>query len=241
MLRSNYIKISLLSIFVLTIGVLLWGLNQRTEVNSKLSSAILKGDTENTPSPYPMRIEDFTYTTSKDNRLVARITADEFKVNPRKFFVFNINPFNEATITNAKMEVYLYEESPQNVDLFSFRESLKSLENKEKRKAVLKELGLVTRGVIKGLTLHVYKNDKLTFVVKAQRAHTDFRKNETKLMNVSVEDKTLKRNISSKSVIWDNKEKVFRVPGEYIMLADRKATKGKGLEIGLDFAAYPFK
>ena len=52
-------------------------------------------------------------------------------------------------------------------------------------------------------------------------------------MNVSVEDVSLKKRISSKSVIWDNKEKVFKVPGEYMMLADRKVTKGKGLEIGL--------
>ena len=105
-----------------------------------------KGEIESKSSPYPVRIEDFTYTTSKDNKLVAKLTADEFKINPRKFFVFNVNPFNEATITNAKMEVYLYEDRPNKVDLFSFREGLKSLENKEKRKAVLKEIGFVTRG-----------------------------------------------------------------------------------------------
>ena len=241
MLHSNYIKASLISIIVLTIGVLLWGLNERKDINTILHPPSIKDKIESKSFLYPMRIEGFTYTTSKDNKLVAKLTADEFKINPRKFFVFNVNPFNEATITNAKMEVYLFDEKPQEVDLFSFREGLISLKNKEKRKAVLKEIGLVTRGVVKGLKLDVYKNNKLAFVVKAQRAYTDFRKKETKLMNASVEDVSLKKRISSKSVIWDNKEKVFKVPGEYMMLVDGKVTKGKGLEIGLDFATYPLK
>lgn len=217
----------MVSVVVLSLGLILWGLSQRKETTAP--------SIEQKSSPYPVKIEGLSYSTydyDKD-RLIARIKADEFKVNPRRFWIFNVRPFNEATLINAILEIYLYEDMPSEVNLFSFAQEFLSL-NKE-GKSALKGMGLITRGVIKGLTLMVYKADKLFLVVKAKEAYIDLKRKETRLVTVSIEDVLSKKLITSRSVVWDNKEKVFKIPGEYRAQTPKGQASGKGIKVDLDF------
>jgi len=225
MTHSLFVKVSLIVVIVLSLGLILWGLSQKKETS--FPSIVEK------TSPYPIKIKGLSYSTYDSNRLIARIKADEFKVNPKRFWVFNIRPFNEATLTNSRLEVHLYENMPSDVELFSFGKDLLSLN--KKGKAASKGMGLITRGVIRGLILQVYKADRLSIVVKAKEAYIDFKRKETHLVRAGIENVLSKKLIKSRSIIWDNKEKVFKIPGEYIALTPKGITKGRGIKVDLDF------
>ncbi len=213
-------------------GTIIWGLMQKEPPPSSI---------EQKSFPYPIKIEGLSYSTYEKDRLIARIRADEFRVNPRRFWIFNIKPFNEATLINARLEVHLYENMPSEVSLFSFGKELLSLKNKKEGKSALKGMGLITRGVIKGLILKVYKTDRLSMVVKAKDAYIDFKKKKTKLLIASIEDVLSKKLIKASSIIWDNKEKVFKIPGEYMAQTPKGRASGKGIKIDLDFVVSPLR
>ncbi len=56
-----------------------------------------------------------------------------------------------------------------------------------------------------------------------------------------MEDVLSGRLIKSSSVIWDDKEKVFKVPGEYIAMTPKGQARGRGIKVDLDFVVSPLK
>ncbi len=227
------VKTSLILVIALSLGfIILWGLSQRKETATP--------PVEKKTSPYPTWIKGFNASTYEGDRLITKIEADEFKINPRRFFIFNIKPFNEATLTNVRLEIHLYKGMSSKADLFSFSEGVLPLMNGGKKFAV-KGMGLITRGVIKGLVLKIYRADRLSMVVKAGKGYIDFKKQETKMKGVSMEDVLSGRLIKSSSVIWDDKEKVFKVPGEYIAMTPKGQARGRGIKVDLDFVVSPLK
>jgi hypothetical protein len=226
--RSLIVKGILVSILLLSFGYIIWSINQRDM--SLLPS--LKEET----SPYLMAMEGLSYSAYDGDRLIAKIKADDFKINPRKFFVFNVKSLNEATLTNAKLEVHRYDDMPSEVDFFSFAQDILSLKSgHDKGKGSRKGMGFITRGVIKGLTLEVYNADKLSMVVRARGADIDFKKKETRLAKASLEDVLSRKLIQGRAVIWDSREKVFRIPGAYTILTPTGMTRGEGITVDLDF------
>jgi len=186
-------------------------------------------------SPYPVKIEKLLQTAYENNRLTVKIEADEFKVNPRRFWIFNVKSLNEATFSNLRLEIYLDNATYSNAELFSFGKGLLSFGKKNTYE--LTKRGQITRGVIKkGLTLKVYKVDTLSFVVKAKEAYIDLNTKETKLVRASIENVLSKKLIKSRSVIWDGKDKVFKVPGKYIAQTPKGVASGKGIKVDLNFA-----
>jgi len=209
-------------------GLGLWASIQK-EDNSHLSSFDEK-------SLYPIKITGLNYTKCEENRLMTKIKSDELKVNPRKFFIFNIKPFNEVTLNNTTIEVYLYEDTHSDTNLFSFGGDLLSV--KQGNKASLKGMGLITRGVINDLVLKIYKASSLSILVKAKKAHIDFKKDETKLQKASIEGIFSNKIIKSTLIIWNEKEKIFKIPGEYIALSPMGWQRGKGIKVDLDFVLF---
>jgi len=226
MVRSLFPKGILVSIIVLFLGLVIWYLVQE---NGPSSPSALG---EKIP-PYPVWIKGLTLRSYDGNRPEVTIEADEFKVNPRKFFLFNVRPFNEVTLTNARLKIYLYDKAPSKVDLFPFNEGFLPL--KKGRKSAEKRMGIITRGVITGLTLEIYRSDKLSLVIKAQKAYIDLKRKKAEMASVSMESMPAKKLIMSRAVIWDNKEKVFKIPGEYIALTPTGRARGKGIKVDLDF------
>ncbi|MBI5058094.1 MAG: hypothetical protein HZB61_15900 [Nitrospirae bacterium] len=168
-----------------------------------------------------------------NGRLLAKIEADGFKVNPRRFYVFNVKSINEVTITNARIELYVYEkEQTPEVDLISLSESILPHSNTG---GSSKEFGRITRGMINKMSIEVYKNGKISMSARAGQGVIDFRKRVTKMKDVSIEDASTQKVIKSNAVIWDNKEKVFIIPGDYIAITPKGSAKGNGLKIDLNF------
>lgn len=229
MIKSKIVELGTIffaSVIVLSLGFIIWEIDQRKEPHALHKSERL--------SPYPIKIKKLLHVSYENNRLAAKIEADEFKVNPRKFWIFNVKSLNEATFYNVRLAIYLDNETYSNAELFSFNKGLLSFSKKNKYELI--KSGQITRGVIKkGLILKIYKVDILSLVVKAKEAYIDLNTQETRLVGASIEDLLSKKLIKSSSVIWDNKEKVFKIPGKYIAKTPKGVASGKGIKVNLDF------
>jgi hypothetical protein len=232
--RSYIIKFFLILVSCLASGALIWSLVQKKEAHKPVES-IEDGII------YPLSIKGISSSTYDNNgRLLMQIKADEIKVNPRRFFVFNIKSINEVTITNIKAAFYFYEDKPKSdsdkpqldIDLLNLYEGVM---HQKKGNAVPKELGRITRGVIKGFTLEIYKKGKLFVIVKANEGEIDFRKKTVEMKNAHLEEVISKKIIKSNFAVWDNKEKVFKIPGEYIATTPKGSAKANGLRVDLNF------
>jgi len=169
---------------------------------------------------------------------LSRVQADAFKVSPRKFWAFNIRPFNEAVLINARVELYFYKDTSPGTGA-----SLGKLmipENKD-RKSFPKKMGLITRGVIKGLHLKIYQESKPAIIVRAGEAYIDFKKNEARLTGASLEHPVSKSRIETESIIWDNSENCFRIPGEYVLVTPKGMKWGKGIRVDIASSITPLK
>lgn len=229
MTSSLFAKVSLISVLVLSLVLFLWNLSQRKETPSP--------STEQKTSTSPLRIKGLSHSTYFDDKLIASIEADEFKVNQRRFWVFNIRPFNEATLTNARLEFHFYDDMPSEKDLLSSVADILSLD--KQGKVTSKEMGLITRGVIKGLVFGMYKGERLSILIKAQKAYIDFKRKKINMIRVSMENVSSRKLIKSRSIIWNSKNKVFEIPGKYMAQTPKGQASGKGIKVDLDFTVTP--
>ncbi|OGW50638.1 MAG: hypothetical protein A2Z50_03325 [Nitrospirae bacterium RBG_19FT_COMBO_42_15] len=234
MTRSFIIKVFLILISCLASGALIWSLVQK-KGTLKPAEGIKEGIS------YPLSIKGISSSSYDSNgRLLMQIKADEIKVNPRRFFVFNIKSINEVTITNVKAAFYFYEDKTQtdvnkpqtDVDLLKLYEGVI---HQKKGDAVPKEFGRITRGVINGFTLEIYRREKLSVIVKANEGEIDFRKKIVEMKDVHLEEVLSKKIIKSNFAVWDNKEKFFKIPGEYIAATPKGSAKAQGLKVDLNF------
>lgn len=220
-------------ILVFSLGV--WGLWPQKETVHQPSRV----GGEKTCPTCPVVIKGISYYDVKGGRRAYSFKADEFRIHPRAFGVFLIQPIKEATLTNAFIEVYLSAQgnSTQEVDLFpsSFSSSLTSSSDPEAKKLSMSGIGVITRLVFKNLHLNIYKGEKLTIAIAASEAFTNLKNKETVLKGFQIEHKTSKKFIKTRSATWDGREKVFKIPGEYIAVTPKGTAKGYGIKVNLDF------
>ena len=57
---------------------------------------------------YPLTVRGLNIHIFQGNN-VNRIKADDFKISPRKFFIFNVNQLNEITLNNVTVEFNKYQ------------------------------------------------------------------------------------------------------------------------------------
>jgi len=189
-------------------------------------------------SIYPIAIQGLRLQSFKGSRETVKAVAKELKVNPRKFFVFNIKPFNELTINNVTMEFYKSEEGQSGIDIgktfdnFSTQSNEKSFSSKGFESGAL-NAGLITRGVINTLILIIHDKYGLSKVVKAPKAYLNFKKDEVIFLDATVKDIATKQIIKSRKMVFKNGGNEIRVPGSYVLLSSAGSQRGKGLKINL--------
>ena len=230
--RSRFITVFLILVFGVCVMLILW----RTGRDHELQPQVKKQKT----FVYPLKIKGLSYSTHDKGRLIARIEADELKVKKRKFWVFNVRPFNEAVLTNARLEFYLYDDMPSNddmsskVDLLSTARSILTLD--EQGRTGTQGLGLITRGLIDGLEIRIYKADEPFLLLKADKARIDFKRKKINMKGVSVEDFFTGKLIKTRTAVWDNEAKILRIPGTYTAEKPEGTTVGKTMEMDFGFS-----
>ncbi|MBN2063036.1 MAG: hypothetical protein JW882_21715 [Deltaproteobacteria bacterium] len=182
----------------------------------------------------PMVIRGFDANSYYHEKLVSRVRADELKIIPRKFYIFNIRPFNEFVLTNSRIEIYI------DPDILEDNNEVTSSNNEyllpdlsDIFSSNSKNIGIITQGIVNGLIFEIYINENLFYVVRAKEAQVDIKKKQAELVDVSIEETSARRMISANYVIWDDQEKSFIIPGEYRVVSDTLRAMGKGIK--LDF------
>ncbi len=239
MKRLHIVKISLISIILLTVGMTLLLLVQK-KTPPDTPNALIKKDYRE-----PLKIMGLKQRTYNKGKLTSLVEADEFKVRPKKLHflfnmspiinirpIFNIRPFNEAILNNAKYEVYLYPDSSTETGLLFNEKNMLSSD--------LKGMGIITRVLIENFIMDIYKDDILSLVVEADKARIHIRKKEAKLINATIKDMSSQKHITSRLIIWNEKEKVFKIPGPYIAVTPKGKATGTGIKLDLNFNATPF-
>ncbi len=242
--RSSIIKISLISIIFLSVGMIFF-VSVQKKTQSDTSNSLTKKY-----HPGPLRITGFKQHTYSYGKLTMLIEADEFIVRPRKQHflfnmspiinikpIFNIRPFNEAIFTNAKLETRLY---PENSEPEISEEAGLFFIKKNMLTSDLKGMGVITRVLIKGLVINIYKNDILSLTVKAGKAYIHLRKKKVNLIDADIMHTLSQKHIMSRFIIWNEKEKVFEIPGQYIAVTPKGKTAGMGIKLDMNFVATSF-
>ena len=231
MYRYRFLKVILLFIIFVSLGFLL--LISLETSDQSIVSALNKKKSLN-----PISIQGMKFQSSKDGRIIARGAAKELKVNPRKFFIFNVKQFNELTLDGVTIDFYKNEGEPSGIDLgdlmdnFSSGNGGKSSSSKRHISGAT-NTGLITRSVINKFILKIYDKNELSLIIKAATACLNFKKNKIIFYNAIVEDIDSKEIINSRKIVFKREENVLRVPGQYVLLSPTGSKKGSGLKINL--------
>jgi hypothetical protein len=193
----------------------------------------------------PISVQGLTVTRFKGNQILTKVTAKELKINPRKFNIFNIKPFNELTLNKVTIEFYKSKDEPSGIDLgdliykFSSRSNGKSSSSKGNKFEAIKtgfgaiKPGLITRGVINKLVLKIYNKNNLSMIIKAPTAYVNFKRNKVIFQNATVEDIASREIIKSRKVVLKCEENALYVPGQYVLLSPTGFREGRDLKINL--------
>ena len=227
--RSSNVKSLLILTAVLSIAIIALAVTS-TDNKVKLTPEESKAFTP------PNSMKGLTYSIYDDSRLTARVKADKFSIDNRKFWAFNIRPFKDAVLKNAVIQVYLNRNADSNeagnVDMLSFSQDLLNLSKQNKTTS---NKGLVSRGVIRGFTMEIHEADGPSIVVKAKKAYVDSSSKKLRMVNVVMEEVSTGKLIKSRTVKWNNKENVFEISGEYIAHTKGSLRKGTNIKVDLDF------
>jgi hypothetical protein len=193
----------------------------------------------------PLSVQGLTVQRFKGNQIITKVTAKELKINPRKFNIFNIRPFNELTLNKVTIEFYNSGDDPYGIDLgnliykFSSRSNGKSSSSKGNKSGAIKsgfgeiKTGLLTGAVINKLVLEIYNKNNLSMIVKAPTAYVNFKKNKVIFQNATLEDIASSDIVKSRKIVLKCEENALNVPGQYILLSPTGYRKGRDLKINL--------
>jgi len=186
------------------------------------------------------QLTGFRYQEFDVRGLMASVKADRLSILPHRFLFFNLKSINEAHLENATIEIHLRDNIPQDMDLVPpvtdvFTQEKRGSANKSPRR----EFGVITRSVVQGISVKIFSADALSMTLRAESAHLDKRRHKPRFLHATLNDAKSDRRISSKEIIWDAKNKVFLIPGDYLAQTDSGHATGRGARIDLDYVVTP--
>jgi len=228
--RLRWLLGGILSLILILLILLVWGVSRQNEDLYPSSPAVH----EKIDFTSPIAMKGISYQEITGRGLAYSLRANEFKIHPRAIGVFSIQPWKEATLTDAFMEVHLLtQDNPSEVDLFpsSFSSSFKGGVGKQP----LEGIGIITRLVIKNVHFNMYKDRMLIIAVTADEAISNFTEKDAVLKGVQIEHRPSGKFITTKRAVWDAGERIFKIPGEYTATTPKGTAKGYGIKVDLNF------
>jgi len=180
----------------------------------------------------PLQISEFRYTSQDQDRLVHVLQAKQLVIQPRRFMVFNIKSINEAVLQNARLETHFYPESAKQ-SVMPFGQSTRGTRHTGSA------VGLVTRLIANRIRIDIFRGDMQAIVLAANYGLVEKKNSEAEFINAILKDSRSDRVIRSSRILWDEKRRLFVIPGTYAMSASGNDTSGQSIEIDLDFNIRP--
>ena len=204
---------------------------------SIIKSVVSRDKSSSKVPSYFLRMKDFTITQYSSNFLVRRLRADDLRIEPRRFFVFNVRSVNEIVIKHARLSVYLSDKSiKQHDNPFSFDIGLFSTEKKgsgAERIFYPAGAGLITRAVIKGIQLEIYRDKRLILNITARVGYIHLKNKSVRLKDTVLKNAVNGKEIKSRLAIWDNKRQLFVLPCRYIFYSSEHIPDSGTIDIDL--------
>lgn len=185
-------------------------------------------------SSNPVEIRDFGLQEFQSGSLDVRVRAEVFKIQSRKFGLFSIRPIREAALLHPQVELFLPEEGPlTKIDLFPFFSTGQEGAQRRQDFPFPKEVGLITRVVMKDLDIRIHRKGGQPLSVTAGEAILDMLNKNIRMKEVVVEDEGAHRSIRGPVAVWLGNEKRFYFPRDYILKTGAGETRGKDIHFDL--------
>ncbi len=88
---------------------------------------------------------------------------------------------------------------------------------------------------INNLTLHLYRDNLQTLVITAKQTEVNLTNSDARFAGASIKDVITGRDVSSKKIIWNQRQSRFEIPGKYMARSTKGQAVGRGLYVDLDF------
>ena len=221
--KSKIILVS--SVMVLAYSGAIFGVYSIITKNKRSSPIVVRQRTTSNK----IRIDELNLTSHDQGKIKSQIRAKELRVGPKELFLnIKLRPFTEVSFKDLNWKIFLDE--TQTADLFSF-----SSQHLKQQYELNNIKGLLPRGIIKRLTMEIYKQERLSMLINARKVSFDLTKKSAKLSGCSLVSVNPWKIIKSKTVFWDNELRLFKIPGDYICRTTEGVTKGSSIAVDLDF------
>lgn len=186
-------------------------------------------------------IKGYSMTQYAGERVV-RIEADEFKVIPKKFKVFNFKPFNEMVLKNARITTYqrpggsgaAKSGSASGERGFSFpRVEL------PKNNFNPNGIKMISGARLEGLNWLIMQ-DEMEFVrCRARQAYLNVMKSEMELEDLELENVELGRRIAAKKGSLDLKSQLVKISASAVTHAQAVQISGGSFQLDMNLNHAP--
>jgi hypothetical protein len=175
------------------------------------------------------RMTGLSYTAQDGDRIRFRLKADRVEVAKRKFGMLYVTPLKEALFSNVELEVYARDGEEGDEDVLSMDMLGQLLPGDG-----LKELGLVTRVRIDGLSIKRIRGQALSSIT-ARHATIDPRTRVAELTGGVLVGAADGRAIRSQSTTWDPAAGLFTINGPYLLIKKAgQVVQGSGARFDAD-------
>jgi len=175
------------------------------------------------PGDNLLDIKGFSVSNFSGEELVYAISTDELKISPRRFSIFKIRIYNQASMKNAHIQAYLAP-GRERLELFP-----------------LDRLGTVNRNICDGFQLDIYRGGEHIFNVSAEQARADLIRKKTTLLKTVITHVPSEEKFAGRSVVWDEKSQNFIISGSFLKETKAGRTLGKGIRIDLLYHQFQTK
>lgn len=186
-------------------------------------------------------IKGYSMTQYAGERVI-RIDADEFKVIPKKFKVFNFKPFNEMVLKNARITTCRRPGgSGAGKSGSAGGERGFSLPRVELPTNNFNPNGIkMISGVrLDGLSWIVMDDEKEFVRCQARQAYLNLTKSELELEGLELENVELGRRIAAKKGSLDLKSKLVRIPASAVTHAQAISISGNSVQLDMNLNQIP--
>ena len=222
---------NLLLVAILGICLMLWSLIGSSPVSAPAPAVVAK-------DLGAINISGLAYSNYVGECLVSQLEAETLAVAPRRMGAFRIKSVNELVLRKVTFLLELdappelaSDENSNQPDQFSL--GLKNLVD-------IKGMGRVTQVVVDGLRLDLRKSGVTHLDVIAKAGVFDLKKKELR-MDEALFKGPLGKTLVSSQVFWDEADRVFRIPGSYLMTDNARETHGEGALLDTDFKVMPLQ
>ncbi len=164
-----------------------------------------------------------------------RLKVGSVMIAPRKFFVFSIQPLNEALIEDFSVDFFRQSNTQGMFQLNDLQRTLLPSNNNGIGLLGLfnADTGLITRGLVRRFKLTIHDGETVKTVVTSARAELDFKNNKIRLQDADIEQHDVKRVVKSSEAIVKINDGTLAIPGNYSIFHPEGVLKGNGVKIRL--------